>query len=103
MRILYGICNMGLGHATRELSLIKALLAKSNKIYILSTGNALSLLKEELGTTVKRYIDYPGYLPLERNYGSASFYFILASDLMRTAKSIVKERIFTGKIVKNII
>ncbi len=100
MRILYGICNMGLGHATRELPLIKALAKRGDEIYILSTGSALSLLKKELGADVKEYIDYPGYPPLERNYGSASFYFVLASDLMRTAKTIVKERIFTGKIVR---
>ncbi len=100
MRILYGICNLGLGHATRDLPLIKALIERGDEVYILSTGNAISLLKKELGTKVKEYIDYPGYPPLERNYGSMSFYFLLMSDLMRTGKTIIKERIFTGKVVR---
>ncbi len=100
MKILYGVCNLGLGHATRALPLIKALIKRGDDVYILSTGNALSLLKRELGGNVREYIDYPGYPPLERNYGSKSFYFILMGDLVRTGKAIVKERIFTGKVVR---
>ncbi len=99
MRILYAVCNMGLGHATRELPLINALIARGDELYILSTGNAISLLKKELGDGAKEYIDYPGYPPLERNYGNASFYFLLMGDLMRTGRAIVKERIFTGRVV----
>ncbi len=91
---------MGLGHATRELPLIKALIKRGDEVYIFSTGNALALLKKELGTNVKEYIDYPGYPPLERNYGSKSFYFVLMGDLARTGKAILRERIFSGKIVK---
>ena len=100
MKILYGVCNLGLGHATRSLPLIKALIERGDEVYILSTGNALSLLKKELGLSVKEYIDYPGYPPLERNYGSKSFYFVLMSDLVRTGKAIIKERIFCGKIIR---
>ncbi len=100
MKILYGVCNLGLGHATRSLPLIKALIERGDEVYILSTGNALSLLKKELRSSVKEYIDYPGYPPLERNYGSRSFYFVLMSDLVRTGKAIIKERIFCGKIIR---
>ncbi len=100
MKILYAVCNLGLGHATRSLPLIKALIESGHELYIVSTGSALALLKKELNDSVKAYIDYPGYPPMERGYGKKTFYFILIGDLSRTAKMIVKERVFTGKIVK---
>ncbi len=100
MKILYGVCNLGLGHATRSLPLIKALIARGDEVYILSTGNALALLKKELGSSVKAYIDYPGYPPMERGYGKKTFYFLLLGDLTRTGKMILQERIYTSKLAK---
>ncbi len=100
MKILYAVCSLGLGHATRSLPLIKALVNRGDEVYILSHSKALDLLKKELGGSVKEYIDYPGYPPLERGYGKAIFYFFLIGDLMRTAKAIVKERIFTNRVAE---
>ena len=48
MKILYGICSLGLGHATRSLPLIRHLLKEGNEVTVLSYGIALRLLQMEL-------------------------------------------------------
>ncbi len=100
MRILYAVCSLGLGHATRSLPLIKALLEKGESVYILSHGNALNLLKRELGDKVSSYIDFPDYPPLERGWGRHDFYLILFKDLIKTAGIIFQERLKTRELVK---
>jgi len=45
MKILFGVFDWGLGHATRDTPLIKELI-KNNEVHIISTGNALKLLKK---------------------------------------------------------
>ncbi len=100
MRILYAVCSLGLGHATRSLPLIKALIERGESIYILSYGGALNLLKKELGENVEEYIEFPDYPPLERGWGKYDFYLILFKDLIKTASIIFQERLKTREIVK---
>lgn len=100
MNILYAVCSLGLGHATRSLPLIKALLKNGDRVYILSHGPALSLLKKELGDKIAEYIDIPGYPPLERGWGKHDFYLILFKDLAKTAGLIFQERLKTRKLVR---
>ena len=47
MNIAYGICSWGIGHATRSMPIIKALLKENHKITIISTDYALKFLKNE--------------------------------------------------------
>jgi len=59
--ILFAVSSLGFGHATRELPTIKYF-ATNNKIFIVSFGEALMLLRDELegpGFTFHEYEDYP--------------------------------------------
>jgi len=60
MKVIYGICSWGLGHATRSLPVIRKLIKENNDITIISNGRSLDLLKKELNEDVK-YIDIPDY------------------------------------------
>jgi UDP-N-acetylglucosamine transferase subunit ALG13 len=48
LRFLFATCDWGLGHATRDLLLIRALLDAGHAVHILSHGRALELLQQEL-------------------------------------------------------
>lgn len=60
MHIVFAVSSFGLGHSTRTLPLIKASLDEGNHVTIFSSGNAMSLLKQELGNKVdyKEIKDY---------------------------------------------
>ena len=60
MKVIYGVCSWGLGHATRSLPLIRKLIAEDNELTIISNGRSLELLKKELGQNIE-YIDIPDY------------------------------------------
>ena len=60
MKVIYGVCSWGLGHATRSLPVIRKLIHENNDITIISNGRSLDLLKKELNDSVK-YIDIPDY------------------------------------------
>jgi len=60
MKILYGVCSWGLGHATRSLPVIRKLIKEGYDITIISNGRALELLKKESGKNLE-YIDIPDY------------------------------------------
>jgi len=60
MKIIYGVCSWGLGHATRSLPVIRKLIDEDNDITIISSGRSLELLKNELGENIE-YIDIPDY------------------------------------------
>ncbi len=57
-RVLFGTSSWGLGHATRDLALIRALLAEGCAVTVVSDGNALRLLQRELGDAVE-FLDWP--------------------------------------------
>jgi uncharacterized protein (TIGR00661 family) len=61
MKIIYGVCSWGLGHATRSLPVIRKLIDENNKVTVISHGRSLELLRKELGDNAK-YVeirDYP--------------------------------------------
>ncbi len=62
-RVLFAVSSLGLGHATRTISIIKSF-SKDYNVYIISHGNALSFLKDELSEydiTFYNYRDYPAF------------------------------------------
>jgi len=62
MRILFGVFDWGLGHATRDIPLI-AVLLQEHEVHILSTGRALTLLQAHFGARCV-YYDVPSvYAP----------------------------------------
>jgi uncharacterized protein (TIGR00661 family) len=58
-KIFIAPLNWGLGHATRDLPLIKAFLARGDKVYIAATGRSLKLLQKEASECV--FVDFPQY------------------------------------------
>jgi len=60
MKIIYGVCSWGLGHATRSLPVIRKLIEEGNDLAIISNGRALELLKKELGKDIE-YFDIQDY------------------------------------------
>ena len=60
MKVLFGVCSWGLGHATRDLPLIKGIIQAGHEASIVARGRSLNLLKEELGNSC-RYLEIPDY------------------------------------------
>jgi len=60
MRIIYGVCSWGLGHATRSLPVIRKLIKEQHTLTVISNGRSLELLKKELGENVE-FVDIPDY------------------------------------------
>ncbi len=60
MRMLFGVCAWGLGHATRTLPIIRKTIREGHEVTVVSSGRALSLLRQELGEgpTFTRLDDY---------------------------------------------
>jgi uncharacterized protein (TIGR00661 family) len=57
--IFYAILNMGLGHASRSLPIIKALLQEEFHLIIGSSGRSLTFLRQELPTA--KFVELPDY------------------------------------------
>lgn len=61
MKVAFGVFDWGIGHATRDIPLITELL-KTSKVHIISTGPALTLLKNHFGDRCI-YYDVPSVYP----------------------------------------
>jgi len=86
MKVIYGICSWGLGHATRSLPVIRRLLDENNELTIISNGRSLELLKKELDESID-FIDIPDY-PMLVSENSRQF----------MAKSLIYWPIFIRKM-----
>jgi len=96
-RVLISPLNWGLGHAMRDIPVIKTLLAHDHEVTIAATGNALAALRREFPEC--RFIDFPDY-PVP--YGSSRFFlprFILSLPLL--LKAIAQERKTIRKICES--
>ncbi|MBE0478480.1 glycosyltransferase [Candidatus Aerophobetes bacterium] len=74
MRILFGVCSWGLGHAARALPLIKRMLQSGHELTVVSKGRPLDFIKKELGEKCIYYeiADYsPAYS--EKAFSVAKF------------------------------
>jgi len=91
MKIIYGVCSWGLGHATRSLPVIRKLLDEDNEITVISNGRSLEVLKKELGENVD-YIDIPDY-PMLLSENARQF----------MAKSVVYWPMFIGRLRKGLV
>jgi hypothetical protein len=92
-RILFAVSSLGLGHATRTLPIIKSYVQKGWRISVLSHGNALRFLREEMKDRKIDFIEMRDYPNLERGSGIAHFFY-LAADLFTTCRLIFQERGF---------
>ncbi|MEJ2647438.1 MAG: glycosyltransferase [Sedimentisphaerales bacterium] len=95
MKILFGIFDWGLGHATRDIPLITELL-KSNEVHILSTGRALKLAQGYFGDKCT-YYDVPSiYVPYTR---TPFFKTMFAFSAPRMVTTLRKARKRSKKII----
>jgi uncharacterized protein (TIGR00661 family) len=95
MRILFGVFDWGLGHATRDIPLITAMLER-NEVHILSTGHALQILRNHFGERCT-YYDVPSVFP---PYSKSRFFklkFTLSAP--RMARTLAKARRKSKRII----
>src|SRR5574337_844185 len=102
-RVLYGVYHWGLGHATRSLVLIRALVARGDRVTILmQPGAGMQLLQSELGNAVEYYPFRDTPAPFSRY--PAVFYIRMSLSMpwvlagykreQRLAEQLVAERRF---------
>jgi uncharacterized protein (TIGR00661 family) len=96
-KILVAPLNWGLGHATRCIPIIKALIAHDYQPIIASDGVALKLLQKEF--TGISTIELPAYNITYAKNGK-NFKFKLLMDLPKVINAINAERAATKKIVE---
>lgn len=96
-KILVAPLNWGLGHATRCIPIIKALIAHDYQPIIASDGVALKLLQKEF--TGISTIELPAYNITYAKNGK-NFKFKLLMDLPKVINAINAERTTTKKIVE---
>lgn len=97
MRILYGLCSWGIGHATRSLPIVRALVKCGHRVTIYSCDRTLALVQRELGTQCE-YIDGVGY-PVPYVRGQRGFVVKFASFVPLIAGAILAEHRHTRRIV----
>lgn len=97
MKVLFGVFDWGIGHATRDIPLIESLL-KKNEVHVISTGRSLIVLRNFFGAKCK-YYDIPSlYSP----YTKTPFFrtsFILSIPMMLKSLQYARER--AKKIINN--
>lgn len=98
LNCLFAVHDWGLGHATRDLLLIRALLDAGHSVSVLSTGRALTLLRQELGD-VCDYIDYPD-IPKPLGRTAAEFYVRMTLSMPQVLWRFRLERAFTRRLCR---
>jgi uncharacterized protein (TIGR00661 family) len=98
MKILFGVSDWGLGHATRDIPLIEGLLAKKARVDIVSTGRAMILLRNYFGKKCN-YYDIPtmkvryskGRMLIPKFITTLPLMFLEITKSRRTIKRIIRE------------
>ncbi len=96
MRVLFGVFDWGIGHATRDIPLINELL-KTYEVHILSTGRPLKLLKDYFASRCT-YYDVPSvYSPYTR---TRFFQLTFALCLPKMIRSLQEARKKSWEIIR---
>ncbi len=84
MKIAFGICSLGIGHATRSIPLIEKLEKEGHEIILVSYGRAAEILKKEYGH-LKLYElpDFPIEYP-ERAHQFVPYFFMHSNKIMKS-------------------
>jgi len=70
VKVLYGICSWGLGHATRSLPIIRKLIREGESLTIISHGYSLEFLRSELKKEDVNFFDVKDYpIPVSETKG----------------------------------
>lgn len=96
LKCLFAVHDWGLGHATRDLLLIRALLDAGHSVTVLTTGRAMTLLRQELGSRCE-FIDYPD-IPKPLGRTAAEFYIRMTLSMPQVLRRYRLERAFTRRL-----
>lgn len=97
MRLVFGICSWGLGHATRTLPVIRKFIAEGDEVTVVSHGSALTLMRNELGNSTE-FVELEDYHPpMLQNPKILAFSTFLSSPAYLFAMR--KEHIFVEKLL----
>jgi hypothetical protein len=77
VRVLFAVHDWGLGHATRDLPLIRALAGGGHEVTLISAGRALQLLRQEMGASC----DYIERRDIPKPLSRQPFWFYLRMSL----------------------
>jgi hypothetical protein len=77
LKVLFATHDWGLGHATRDLVLMRGLLREGHRVTVLSCGRALQLLREELGPAC----EYIALRDIPKPLGRRAFWFYVRMSL----------------------
>jgi uncharacterized protein (TIGR00661 family) len=96
-RIVYGVLNWGLGHATRSKVIINELLQRGYQVLVVSDGECLAWLQTEFPAL--EFLSFPGY---NITYSSKDRQrFKLAMQLPKISSAASRERQLLSDLVKN--
>jgi hypothetical protein len=97
VKILYALCTWGLGHASRSLPVIRAMIDEGHEVGVMSAGRTLEFLKKELGDAAV-YHDVPDY-PSPYAATRLGFYLKFGGKLPKIIRGIKKEHEVAEKII----
>lgn len=96
LKCLFAVHDWGLGHATRDLLLIGALLEAGHSVTVLSNGRAMLLLRQELGERCD-FIEF-GDIPKPLGKTAAGFYFRMTLCMPQVLWVFRRERVLTHRL-----
>lgn len=94
-RILVAPLDWGLGHATRSIPVIKALLNRDTEVIIASNGRPLALLRKEFP-----HLDSLELPPYDVRYPTNNIYWNVATQIPQIAKAVAFENRIVADLVK---
>ena len=97
-RVLFGTSSWGLGHATRDLILLRALLDAGCEVTVVATGQALRVLRGELGEACD-YLDWPD-MPSTIARTTAGFYAKTVAFIPRILAMWFTERLRLRRLLR---
>jgi hypothetical protein len=89
LKVLFAVASWGLGHATRDLPVIRRLLDDGHDVTIVSSDRALALLQRELGSRCT-FLDWPD-LPFKLARSAPLFYAKFTLSLPLALRAILSE------------
>lgn len=98
LHVLFAVQAWGLGHATRDLVLIRGLLGAGHRVTILATGRALVLLRDELGEACT-YVEL-GDIPKPLGRHASSFYLRMSLSMPEVFWIYRQERLLARRLVQ---
>lgn len=96
--VLITVLDWGLGHATRCIPIIDALVQRQHNVFLASSGNALKVLRQKFPQL--DCFELPGYQPQYDSYGR--MVWSMASQLPKFIRTIQQEKEETEKLITSL-